>query len=181
LDIVQRDSCTVAEAVNAWKALIEQFASFAPSHREKVNNRYTQAVSPVWFVANILHPEYLGHKLSMAERKEAMEWVQNNDPGTYGNFVNFVGGDKDKFCTAYRKASGTKLKNFIECQRMIGELPDDLAKLLLKCLALRPSSAGIERIFSTMGFVHSDLRNRLSHEKVGKLAFCLRVLNEKSE
>ena len=39
------------------------------------------------------------------------------------------------------------------------------------------NSAGIERVFSSMGFVHSDLRNRLDSEKVAKLAFCLRALN----
>ena len=38
---------------------------------------------------------------------------------------------------------------------------------------------GLERIFSSMIFVNSDLRNRLGPQKVSKLAYCLTVLNEK--
>ena len=53
----------------------------------------------------------------------------------------------------------------------------ELSELAQTLLNVVPSSAGLERIFSSMGFVHSDLRNRLAPEKVGKLAFCLRVLN----
>ena len=39
------------------------------------------------------------------------------------------------------------------------------------------SSASVERIFSTFGFVHSAVRNRLGFEKAGKLVFLFRVLN----
>ena len=39
------------------------------------------------------------------------------------------------------------------------------------------SSALVERIFSTFGFVHSAVRNRLGIEKAGKLVFLFRVLN----
>ena len=38
---------------------------------------------------------------------------------------------------------------------------------------------GLERIFSSMIFVNSDLRNRLGPQKVSKLAYCVPVLNEK--
>ena len=39
------------------------------------------------------------------------------------------------------------------------------------------SSAGIERIFSTFGFVHSKVRNRLGTAKAGKLVFIYKLLN----
>jgi len=42
------------------------------------------------------------------------------------------------------------------------------------------SSAGVERIFSTFGLVHSKLRNRLGVEKAGKLVFIYKLLNSKS-
>ena len=41
----------------------------------------------------------------------------------------------------------------------------------------RASSAGIERVFSTFGLVHSKLRNRLGTQKAGKLVFMYKVLN----
>ena len=39
------------------------------------------------------------------------------------------------------------------------------------------SSAGIGRIFSTFGFVHSKVRNRLGIAKAGKLVFIHKLLN----
>lgn len=39
------------------------------------------------------------------------------------------------------------------------------------------SSAGIERLFSTFGLVHSQLRNRLGTKKAAKLVSIMRVLN----
>ena len=38
------------------------------------------------------------------------------------------------------------------------------------------SSASIERIFSTFGFIHDKIRNRLGVEKAAKLVFCYRML-----
>ena len=38
--------------------------------------------------------------------------------------------------------------------------------LALEMLVLVPRSAGLECVFSSVGFVHSDLRNRLGPEKV---------------
>jgi hypothetical protein len=40
------------------------------------------------------------------------------------------------------------------------------------------SKAGLERIFSSFGLVHSKLRNRLGNEKAAKLTFLVRVLNQ---
>ena len=67
--------------------------------------------------------------------------------------------------------------NFYKSQELLGNLQKELLELALTLLSIAPSSAGLERVFSLMGFVHSDLRNRFSCDKVSKLAFCLRVLN----
>ena len=51
----------------------------------------------------------------------------------------------------------------------------ELMQALHSCPA---SSAGIERWFSTVGFVWSEVRNRLGVEKAKKLSFCYRMLRE---
>lgn len=51
----------------------------------------------------------------------------------------------------------------------------DLAEQLLSA---RASSAAVERIFSTFGLVHNDLRNRLGTEKAGKLVFMFKCMND---
>ena len=60
--------------------------------------------------------------------------------------------------------------------KVTGELDDGRSTLAMKLLTLSPSSAGIEGVFSTLGFVHSDVTNRLGQEKAAKLAFVLRAL-----
>ena len=47
-----------------------------------------------------------------------------------------------------------------------------------KILSCMTTTAELERLFSTFGFVHSSSRNRLGVEKCGKLVFCFRVLNQ---
>ena len=54
----------------------------------------------------------------------------------------------------------------------------DLITQLLTAVA---SSAGVERVFSIFGLVHSDLRNRLRTEKASKLVFICKMLNNKEE
>ena len=76
-------------------------------------------------------------------------------------------------------SANCELGNFYKSQEILGNLEKELVELAVTLISIAPSSAGLERVFSSMGFVHSDLRNRLAPEKVGKLAFCLRVLNEK--
>ena len=39
------------------------------------------------------------------------------------------------------------------------------------------SSAGVERIFPTFGYIHSNIRNRLGIAKAAKLVFIYRMLN----
>ena len=55
--------------------------------------------------------------------------------------------------------------------------PKIFADMMAKVFTLPPSSAGIERIFSTAGLVQSKLRNRLGVEKVGRLVGVSRLLS----
>ena len=47
--------------------------------------------------------------------------------------------------------------------------------------SLPASSASVERVFSTFGYVHTKLRNRLGNDKTEKLVRCNRMLKGKAE
>lgn len=51
----------------------------------------------------------------------------------------------------------------------------DVAEQLLTCSA---SSAGLERLFSTLKLTYGTLRSQLGADKAGKLAFLYRALNK---
>ena len=48
----------------------------------------------------------------------------------------------------------------------MGIISEELGTLAVTLEKLAPSSAGLERIFSTVGFIQNDLRNRLGMEKL---------------
>ena len=54
---------------------------------------------------------------------------------------------------------------------------DKIMNTVAQTLGASASSAGVERIFSTFGFIHSKIRNRLGTEKAGKLVFIYKLLN----
>ena len=65
---------------------------------------------------------------------------------------------------------------FLKSQVILSNFAEDIKKIADALLVLIPSSAGLERIFNTLGFVHDETGNRLSIEKANKIAFCLRLL-----
>lgn len=49
-------------------------------------------------------------------------------------------------------------------------VPDEFLAFIKRLMTAVTSSASIERVFSTLGLIHSKLINRLGVEKAGKLA-----------
>lgn len=182
LDMIQANTCTVADAVENWKIVLRKLEEMGDEYEQWFNaasRRYSAAIPPSWFVANILHPEHIGENLSQDEMKLAFEWIAEQHPSLTASFTDFVGGDRHVINSSLKGSIGCSLRKFLKAQIIMGALQKDLGELCIRMISLVPSSAGIERVFSSMGFVHSDVRNRLQQEKVAKLAFCMRVLNEK--
>ena len=69
------------------------------------------------------------------------------------------------------------MANFVRAQVLWGYFSDKLDRESEELMAMAPPSVGLERVFSSMGHVHSENRNKLNPEKIRKLAFCMRLLN----
>ena len=50
--------------------------------------------------------------------------------------------------------------------------------IIEQLMTAKATSARVERMFSTLGFVHSKLRNQLRVEKAAKLVFMFKSLNK---
>ena len=57
----------------------------------------------------------------------------------------------------------------------------DLSNFAQKLFLIPASSADVERIFSNWGYIHTDIRNRLSHEKSKKLLDLYFYYKEKND
>lgn len=76
------------------------------------------------------------------------------------------------------KSKPGQWRNIMKCRTAKEEkLPIDFCQFFSKLLSIPPSSASIERIFSTFGLIWNKLRNRLGHEKAAKLVKVHRYLN----
>ena len=53
-----------------------------------------------------------------------------------------------------------------------------MLKLCSQLFTAVASTAGLERIFSSYGLVHSKLRNKLGNQKAAKLAFLFKSMNQ---
>ena len=92
------------------------------------------------------------------------------------DFFDFIGDGRDKVEKVYETCGRSKPIGFMKSQMMFGNIEESICNLPVKFMSLVPSSAGVERAFSTMGFIQNDYRNKLNNEKVVKLAFCMRTL-----
>ena len=60
-------------------------------------------------------------------------------------------------------------------------VPEEFTQLMEQVQSVPCSSASIERSFSTLGNVHSKIRNRLGVQKAAKLAKCYSLLKSDEE
>ena len=183
LDRVQRDTCLLGGAVEAWKALGKDWEeSEQPlSAMKKYQERYDQALTLAHFLAAILTPQSAGQTLSPQEIDPAMEYVADSYPHLPPTVVIYQAKAKPFIEYMF---SPTLLESVspIAWWKSIGDRVDDKDhQVVSKVPGASASSAGVEQVFSTFGFIPSKIRNRLGTKKSGKLVFVFKLLNNLSQ
>lgn len=82
-----------------------------------------------------------------------------------GSICDFTGSDNEKIAGEFLKSGCSKIENFWKLKSK------QLSELMMKFLALLPSSARVVRAFSTTGAVHTDMRNRMHRKKCSNHLF----------
>lgn len=181
LDKVQSDTCKISDAVEVWKELSRDMeASQSLNVATKVQHRSEQALTDVHYLANIIDPRYIGKNLSGGEIDAALEFCSQNYASCLSSIINFrsqSGPFKSYMFTDELVHSVSPLTWW---QSQKSRLDNSMLTLCRQVLGAVSSSAGVERIFSTFGLVHSKLRNRLGTDKAGKLVFIYKLLNQRS-
>ena len=141
------------------------------------SKQYNQALTPAHFFAYLIHPKYRGEKLIEEERESAMEFAKEK----YGSelityTLKFLAKVKPFPCYLFNE-------DVVESIQPVDWWlyhwrTDFIIDAAQQLLTASPSSADVERIFSTFGLVHSTIRNRLGTEKAGKLVFIYKLLNK---
>ena len=89
LDSVQKDSCSIADAVEIWKKLETELALDSRDEKKKFKKRIDMALTPSHLLANIIHPKYRGKTLTDAEYEAGMEHASTKYSEIIPNLVNF--------------------------------------------------------------------------------------------
>ena len=187
LDILQRKNATISDAVEQWKHLqiiFEDVVEVPLEKIQKIQDRYKQALTPYHFIAYMLNPQKQKYELTPEEKNLALETI--ND--LYGNtgllpLVIKLNARSSPFKSIMFSDEIIKNVNGIQWWTSQKDEPEIAKQLpiIKQFLGATASSASVERMFSTFGFVHSDVRNRMGIEKGGKLVFLFKLYNENAE
>ena len=91
--------------------------------------------------------------------------------------MNFVGGKKNNLEQTFR-SSNCENGNFYRAQVFMGTVPEVFSDLCLRLLALVPTSAGLERRFSTVEWLKTEKETTWTVQKCQKFSFCMRAIND---
>lgn len=170
LDRMQSETTHIAEAVEIWIELQTKLNDILPGEfKKKLDARMKSALTGAHYFANLTDPRYLGTSLKQAQVEEAMEYADKNFPTFLPCLLNLRGKStpfKEYYFTPVVLKNLSASAWWKSFQGLIADEDIDAALQLHTAVA---SSAGVERIFSTYGFVHSKVRNRLGNEKAAKL------------
>ncbi|KAG8148070.1 hypothetical protein E2320_000136 [Naja naja] len=115
--------------------------------------------------------------LSAEEEELAMTWVSSNHPSLVPTIMNFRA--KGEPCKKYMFADEVLKKvSPVNWWKSLKHLDSESVEVMISLLTAVASSAGVERIFSSFGLVHSKLRNPLGPDKAGKLVFLFQIMNK---
>lgn len=187
LDILQRKNATISDAVEQWKHLqyiFEDVVELSLQKTQEFQCRYKQALTPYHFIAYMLNPQKQKYQLTPEEKNLALETI-NELHGNTGLLPLTVKFNARSSPFKHIMFSDEIIKNVNGIQWWLSQRDEpEIAKhlpIIKQFLCATASSASVERMFSTFGFVHSDIRNRMGIEKGGKLVFLFKLYNENAE
>lgn len=184
LDKVQNEMCTIGEATEIWLNLLQSIKDkenteyvLTELELERFKSRFSMAMTPSHYLANLLDHRFTGQKLKQDQLEEALQYAATYHPDAMPFIIQYQAK-----CSPFREylfltqniENVSPVSWWCALKSSINNAMFDLAMQLHTAVA---SSAGIERLFSTFGLVHSKLRNRLGTEKASKLVSIIRTLN----
>ena len=176
LDALQSDSATLSSATDTWNELLKSEV-LAP-HKDTIKSRMEEALEPFFYVANLMDPNSTGVNLDSEQEDQAEEWIKEHKPHFLPYILAFRIRDSDIFPSSMFEPQVLSMYKHNPSKWWMlmdhrttkkGTLPRGFCQYFKDLLSCPPSSASIERIFSTFGHVWSKLRNRLGVEKATKL------------
>ena len=182
LDKVQKNDCTLSESVRAWKELLNLVTEDASKNQVKI--RYDMAITPAHLLAYMLDPREKTPDLDLTteEKESALEFANERYPDSQllPLIIKFQAQSSPFQKTLFQQQVTEEVTAYDWWKSQRNDLNKFNVKvfpIIRQLFTARPSSASVERIFSSFGLVHSKIRNRLGIQKASKLVFLFKVFN----
>ena len=177
LDLMQRQTTTLAEAVEIWVELLQRIPRHAGGYSLVVERSKQALECPFFLLANVLDHRLAGANLRPEQIDKARQFCE--DESDVAAALNLFLARSGPFRPKLFDQMSVDPLIWWSAGKVSGFPPSlvDRALRLNGCLA---STANLERNFSTMGHVYGRRRTNLGVEKAGKLTFLFRALNDTS-
>lgn len=182
--IFQDDTKTLSDCVRGWLELLNN-NSINPDVRDAIESRFGKTYTTWHLLAYMLDPRdksewpTLKPELENEARDEVMQMGLIQAMASFETEDTSPTGYPKIVFNSQMKSPDVDPARYWQYVAKVtsAERPKLFATMMAKVFHLPPSSAGIERIFSSAGLVQSKLRNRLSVAKVGRLVNVSRILH----
>ena len=132
-------------------------------------------LTPAHLLSFHLDPKYFDEKvLDVDEQNSALELARETDLRLLTVIAQYRGKAAPFLKPFYDTAKSVSAKDWWN----IVDIDQDLKEIIQSFLTCNPSTAPLERLFSTYGWIHDEHRNRMGNEKASKLLFCFKTLSE---
>ena len=168
----QSDKCYISEAAHIWMGLLEN--PILAVHYNKVKSSIDDALTNFHILAYILNHTLNGERLSSEQRERAKQYLNEQHSKFLPNYFLYLAKD-DPFSRARFSESALRTRPNIWWRSLLVsknvKLNRNFVKFAFRLMSAPATSASLERIFSTFGYVQSKVRNRLKLDKAAKLVF----------
>ena len=169
---MQSSRSNLSDAVKFWIDLIAKLNEVLPTEKQcLVAERKKQNLTDRHFLCFLLDPRYIDIKLSAVYEESALEFAKTLHPELL------------KYNIKFRTKTEPFLKCYFDCAADVHpgdwwkmpNVPKEIVDVCQSILCCSPSTASLERLFSTFACVHSKERNRLGVEKAGKRCWTMSI------
>lgn len=190
---LQDDHSTLSDTMRGWLYL-QTIEDLAEDTKDAIKAQFAKTITPWHALAFMMDPRprvdekgnpwpVLPHELATAAREAVMTLDEDGSVALTKALTEYVledttGYPKILFDDKFKRTMDPR-KYWEYAKKICNPNSGGVWKfsdLMHRIFCLPPSSAGIERIFSTAGLVQSKLRNQLEVSKVGRLVLVSRLL-----
>jgi hypothetical protein len=180
LKLFESDTSTLSTVYFHFKQLMNQISeiscSFSINLQQYIQKRWEYSYHPIMMVAYMMDPHFLEESRNT-----------NIEATGYSEFTSFTNTrfNREESVNMFTELVKFRQKNSPYDNEIIWLSSTDLSpsiwwqswpntglqQLAIKIFSIPTSSAAAERNFSTFGFIHNKIRNRLRNERVKKLIY----------